>query len=186
VTRFSVIVADCPWSFSDQLTMSKVKRGAGSNYKLLGIDDIIALPVKELASDDAILALWVPSALLAEGLRTMAAWGFVQKTVFTWVKTAKGGSGLAIKMGHTFRGATEHALIGKRGRPKRLNGSQRNVALDLATKHSVKPETLQDRLDLMYAGEKLELFARRERPGWRCLGNEIDGKDIRDSLSELR
>jgi N6-adenosine-specific RNA methylase IME4 len=182
--KYRVIVADPAWSFSDKLTMSSTKRGAAANYSTLRVSDIVALPVASVAADDSILALWVPSSMLSDGLSVMEAWGFKQKTIWTWVKTSKSG-GLAFGMGRTFRACSEHALLGVRGKPKCLNRSQRNVSLDLQLAHSAKPDTLQNRLELMFPGPYLELFARRERPRWTCIGNEIDGKDIRDALSGL-
>jgi N6-adenosine-specific RNA methylase IME4 len=90
---------------------------------------------------------------------------------------------LAFNMGHTFRAATEHALIGTRGSVKKLirDHSQRNVSLDPQLEHSAKPETLQDRLERMVDAPRLELFARRSRRGWTCIGNEAPatmGQDI--------
>lgn len=183
MTHYRVIVADPPWKFGDRLTMSKTKRGAASQYETLSTIGIAALPVERIASAESVLALWCPSSMLTDGLHVMAAWGFKQKGIFTWVKTS--ASGLAFGMGHTFRAATEHALIGTRGSPKIRNRSQRSVALDLALPHSAKPETLQDRLELMVDGPWLELFARRDRQRWTCTGLECPstrGVDIRDWL----
>jgi N6-adenosine-specific RNA methylase IME4 len=161
-------------TYEDKLRMQGtvgVKRSADSHYSVMELREIVGLHVKDLAADDAVLALWVPNALLSYGLETMAAWGFTQKQLYTWVKQTKNGK-LGFNMGRNFRNATESALIGTRGKPKCLNHSQRNVALDLQLKHSQKPETLQDRLELMFEGPYLELFARRDRPGWTCTGLE--------------
>src|SRR5208282_706141 len=88
--QFDVIVADCPWSFTDSLKMSDVKRGAQANYSTMTISEIQRLPVKDYCSPDgAVLCLWVPSSLLQEGLDTMKAWGFRHKQTFIWVKTKK-------------------------------------------------------------------------------------------------
>jgi N6-adenosine-specific RNA methylase IME4 len=180
---YRVVVADPPWAFSDKLKMSDVKRGAEANYRTLTVDDVCALPVKDWVLEDSLLALWVPSSLLSDGMRVMASWGFAQKQIYTWVKQAKSG-GIAFGMGRQFRGATEHALIGTRGRPKPTSRSERNVELSLGLPHSKKPEELQNRLQKMYPdGPYLELFARRARDGWTCVGNQApgyDGLDIRD------
>ncbi len=180
--KFKVVVADPPWAFSDKLKMSAVKRGAAANYRTLTVDDVAALPVAEWVQKDSILALWVPSSLLADGLRVLEGWGFVQKQVYTWVKETRRG-GIAFGMGRQFRGATEHALVGTRGSPKPTSKSERNVDLWPALPHSKKPERLQDRLEKMYPeGPYLELFARRDRPGWVCFGNEapgFEGIDVR-------
>lgn len=190
--RYEVVVADPPWSFSDRLRMESVKRGAEDNYRTLTTKDVKALgsSLDAILKSDALLALWVPSALLTEGLSVLEAWGFKQKQVWTWVKTKKHDpSGLAFGMGRQFRGCTEHALIGTRGSPKPRNRSQRNVVLAPGLPHSQKPEGLQDSLELMYRGPFLELFARRARAGWTCVGNEspeTKGMDVRDWLAGKR
>ncbi len=186
---FSVIVADPPWTFSDKLKMEDVKRGAEAHYRTLSIDDICQLPVKDWCNPDALLALWVPSSLLDEGMRVMTAWGFAQKQIYTWVKMTRTNK-VAFGMGRQFRGATEHALIGTRGKPKPASKAQRNVDLSPMLPHSAKPGRLQDRLEAMYPeGPYLELFARRGRPGWTCVGNQAPdyaGVDIRDWKPEVR
>src|ERR1700722_15379032 len=88
--KFNVIIADCPWLFSDKLKMSDVARGAAANYPTMTISDIKQLPVKDLIDPaGAILALWVPSSLLQEGLDVMKAWGFDLKQSWIWIKTKK-------------------------------------------------------------------------------------------------
>lgn len=197
MSKFSIIVCDPPWTFSDKLNNSNVKRGAEANYPVLDIEIIKSLPIQKIVNNDALLALWVPASLLREGLDVMNAFGFRQTQIFNWIKTKKEiklidgpNNILSFGMGRIFRASSEIALIGIRGKiySHLKNKSQRNVALDPATKHSQKPETLQDRLDVMFPNpelRKIELFARRQRKDWICLGNEIDGKDIRDALKEL-
>lgn len=238
MAKFDVIVADPPWSFSDKLTMSQVKRGAESQYDVLTTQGLKNLDVESIASEGSMLALWVPSSLLQDGLDVMEAWGFEQKQTFVWVKTKKEllsslvgdlssylrglkkfktNNGdvpykavveiiqewdvhnvLNFGMGRLFRNTHEIALIGKRGKvyDNLKNKSQRSVLFDMNLKHSAKPEGLQDRLDLMFPlGNKLELFARRERAGWTCVGNECQSsiggvmamnEDIRDSIKRLK
>jgi len=240
--KFRVIVADPPWAFGDKLKMSDVARGAEANYSTMSIKDIKDLPMQKFAhSDGAILALWVPSSILQEGLDTMKAWGFAHKQTYIWVKIKKhplkditktffdfwrkeqkkigeiGEKGfkeyvrtsieminiidpqkgknfvqemLAFGMGRLFRQTHEICLIGTSNNKiyKELkNKSQRSVCFAENLKHSAKPENLQDSLDIMFpTGNRLELFARRHRKNWVCLGNEIcNGEDIRDSLSKL-
>jgi N6-adenosine-specific RNA methylase IME4 len=229
--KFRVIVADPPWKFSDKLKMSDVARGAAANYSVMTISDIKQLPVNDLAdSSGAVLALWVPSSLLQEGLDTMKAWSFAHKQTYVWVKTKKSttltreirkgvfelakkvgrkalkldgkpmtfrdfdfimdATMLAFGMGRLFRQTHEICLIGTSNNKiyKSLaNKSQRSVCFAENLKHSAKPEHLQDSLDIMFPkGNKLELFARRDRSGWTCLGNEVcNGEDIRISLSKL-
>lgn len=234
--KFQVIVADPPWAFFDKLTMSDVARGAAANYNVMTIKDIKNLPIKDFVDPNgSILALWVPSSLLQEGLDTMKAWGYTHKQTYVWVKTKKDpfkkirslfldlwkihdpfkdkitprqfiknmkaaiqaitGSAqlkdtLAFGMGRLFRQTHEFCLIGISNRKiyKHLNNkSQRSVSFAENLKHSAKPEDLQDSLDIMFpTGKKLELFARRLRPDWTCLGNEVcNGEDITVSLAKL-
>ena len=85
--KFDVIVADPPWVFNDKLKMSAVKRGAEAHYPLLNIESIKTLEVNNITSDPAVLALWVPSSHIHNGLSTLKNWGFVPKQTWIWVKT---------------------------------------------------------------------------------------------------
>lgn len=231
--KFRVIVADPPWSFKDSLKMSDVARGAAANYKVMTISDIKQLNIKDYADPNgSVLALWVPSSLLQEGLDTMKAWGFKHKQTYVWVKTKKDVFAnfkkwirksiikhpqiaydkfaymraveairdnlknlplkefLSFGMGRLFRQTHEICLIGTNNNKiyKHLaNKSQRSVDFGENLKHSSKPEALQDSLEIMFPkGKKLELFARRHRQGWTCIGNEIcNGEDITVSLAKL-
>jgi len=229
--KYSVIVADPPWSFNDSLKMSDVKRGAQANYDTMTMQEIQGLAVEKVCNPDgAVLCLWVPGSLLQDGLDTMKAWGFEHKQTYIWVKTKKHKfdrftkwvkknvlrhkqiaydkfaydraiqaildnipridlvEELAFGMGRLFRQTHEICLIGTKGKiySQLANKSQRSVCLAENLKHSAKPEDLQNSLETMFPkARKLELFARRLRPGWTCLGNEIDGKDIRDALADL-
>jgi N6-adenosine-specific RNA methylase IME4 len=230
MSKFRIIVSDPPWSFGDELSMSKVKRGASANYDTLSISDLKDLQVQEIADEDAVLVLWCPSSLLSDGLAVMKAWGFRHTQTHIWVKTKKvplrnlkralltafkqvvagqttvtfghliqdilshfdlEGS-LDFGMGRLFRQTHEIALVGVRGKvyDHLENKSQRSVHFFPSTKHSVKPEALQDMLEKMFPqGERLEMFARRNRQGWTCVGLECPstmGEDIRDSLNRLK
>jgi N6-adenosine-specific RNA methylase IME4 len=225
-SKFQIICADCPWSFSDKLEMDDVARGAKANYNEMSISEIKALPVKSIADPEgAILALWVPSCLLQEGLDVMKTWGFAHKQSYIWVKTKKVplfclikdikkikisehtiksyakeivrlmkaqdlNNTLAFGLGRLFRQTHEICLIGINSNKiyKRLaNKSQRSVSFALNLKHSAKPEHLQNSLEMMFPNSNmLEMFARRKRDGWTCLGNEVcNGEDIRVSLQKL-
>ena len=202
VEFFTVLVADPPWGFGDKLRQTAVKRGAEANYPTLTIERIAALPVQTVMADSAVCCLWTPAAFLAEGLGVLKSWGFTHKQVWVWIKTTKkrrvledGTPHLAFGMGRLARNASEYILVGVRGdKPGDLYGqvqdhSIRNVFFAPATPHSVKPECVQDALYRMFpSAPKLEMFARRQRPGWTCIGNEApdtEGRDIRDSLRDL-
>lgn len=179
--KFHAIVADPPWLFDDKYG----HRGCDKKYDVLTIAELLKLRVRKIAADDAILVLWVPAALLKQGLEVMEAWGFVQQQVYTWVKLTRDG-GLRMGMGRTWRNCTEIALVGKRGRPVIRDKSRRNVGLDRYRGHSVKLEKMQDDLERMVRGPRLELFARRKRKGWTCVGLELNEEDVRKSIRRLR
>lgn len=210
--KAQIIVMDPPWKFNDKLGMSSVKRGAASNYSVLNDNDIINLSVNNIAASDAILCLWCPSSKLDVGLKAVEKYGFKFKQTHVWVKTKKDplfklkkdiknginsfnlDDILNFGMGHLFRNVHELVLVGTKGKiyKKLKNKSQRTVHFWPTTKHSTKPEILQDKLDIMFKGsncKKIEMFARRQRKGWICVGNEVKGpyfgEDIRDSIDRL-
>lgn len=214
--KYQIVVVDPPYAFSDKLQQSEVKRGSAANYSTMTLVQLKALPVKDIADPDGcILALWVPSSLIDQGLDLMQTWGFNVKQSYVWCKTKKQPlkslaediKGLDIKkaikflkeaklpqilqfgMGHLWRNCHEIALIGINNTgiyDKLQNKSQRSVCFAPNLKHSQKPEYLQDQLEIMFPNQKyLEMFARRTRKGWTCLGNEIDGQDIKDALNTI-
>lgn len=189
--RFNVIVADPPWAFSDKLQMGTTARSADDNYSTLTLSDIAALPVSDVAEPTGcLLALWTPSCMLIDGLMVMQRWGFEFKGTYVWTKMRRDMQQPAIGMGHLFRQSHELAIVGVIGKPLRTiqDHGQRSACLAINKGHSIKPEALQDSLDLMWPQStacKLEMFARRIRLGWTCVGDEIDGQDIRVVLPNL-
>jgi len=197
--KFEIIVADPAWSFVDGLKAMKndVKRSAESQYDVMSPGQIANIPVKSIANPEGcLLALWVPGSMLIQGLDVMKAWGFKHKQVFVWVKLKKEFSkekdwndSTRVGMGRLFRQSHEIALIGTSGKSvyKNLqNKGQRSVSFDLNEGHSVKPSTLQERLEKMFPNSsKIELFARRQKEGWTSVGNAINGRDINDVVHEL-
>lgn len=197
--RFQIIVADPAWGFNDNLKKMKrpVRRAAAAQYNVMTPAQIAAIPVADVADPmGCLLALWVPGSLLIHGLQVMKAWGFTHKQVFVWVKLKKKyyeekdwNEATRVGMGRLFRQSHEIALIGTSGKSVYLwldDHSQRSVAFDLNQGHSIKPPTLQQRLEKMFPNaKKLEMFARRPRKGWTVVGDGIDGKDISQAIQEL-
>jgi N6-adenosine-specific RNA methylase IME4 len=187
---FRVIFADPAWRFRDRLRMSTVKRGAEDNYRTMTIAEIAALPVARLASDDAVLVLWRPSSLAKPALDVLEGWGFRQTGELVWNKVKPNGR-KHFGMGRLTRAAKEVAWVGVRGRPYRhlATRSERDTFEAPPLRHSAKPEIVQDAFERMFPGGPfLELYARRERPGWVCVGNECPGtvgRDLRDVLAEM-
>ena len=202
--KFQVIVADPPWSFDDKLAKMKAptKRGAAANYGVMTMKDIIDLDVASLADPaGCVLGLWVPGSFMESGIEVYKSWGFKLKQNFIWVKTKKKipddmeyiDQCLAFGMGRLFRQTHETALICASGKSvyKSLEDhSQRSVCFYPNLGHSRKPQHLHSSFDVMFPeANKLELFARRDLPGWTCVGNECPstpGEDVRDSIKRLR
>jgi N6-adenosine-specific RNA methylase IME4 len=116
----------------------------------------------------------------------MHAWEFVYKTAWVWGKlTKRPPRRFAMGTGRIFRAATEVCLIGKRGSPIIRVHDRLNISLSKRLAHSSKPGKLQDDLQAMVRGPRLELFARRKRKGWRCVGLECNGEDVRKSIRRL-
>lgn len=188
---FDLVLADPAWPFRDRLRHSKTRRGAEDNYPTLTVEQIARLPVAEAVAKDALLLLWVTGGHLFEAPYVFRSWGFSYAGQFAaWGKVQKHDrTKPKIGMGRLFRQSQEIALVCTRGRVHR-HLELRNVSslfLEPITKHSAKPEAPQDALERMFPSftRRLELFARRERRGWTCVGNEIDGRDIRESVAEL-
>jgi N6-adenosine-specific RNA methylase IME4 len=201
--KFGIITADPPWAFTDGLKKMSdgVARSAASQYRTMTADAVAALPVRSLADDaGCVLALWVPGCMLQHGLDVMRAWGFTYKQNYVWVKTkrdaiadaaAKGhlNDSTSVGMGRLFRQSHELALIGTIGKVQGSirNRSQRSVSFARNAGHSVKPELLQDSLQTMFPDAVcLEMFARRSRPDWVCIGDGIyPGVDIDTAVQAL-
>jgi N6-adenosine-specific RNA methylase IME4 len=174
------VVADPAWSFRDRgsriapdADVARPRRGApGRIYSTMPLVEIASMPVAEIVAPSAHLYLWCPSALLAEGLVVLRAWGFVLKTTIVWDKVTRGGRP-AFGAGHYYRGAHELVLFGVRGRCPALVRNQRTRFEGVVGSHSAKPEELQDMAERVSPGPRLELFARRRRAGWACWGNQL-------------
>lgn len=201
--QYNVILADPPVPFE---TWGKRpggidSRAAAAHYNVMTWDDLNGLGplIRAVAAPDSVLFLWLCQPLLIETLTMAQAWGWSYKTkAFSWCKTTGNGVSFFVGMGYWTRANTEDVLLFTRGNPRR---DRNDVAQLLATlddtpydtpailspvaRHSQKPEAIQDRIERLLDGPYLELFARRARPGWTCLGNEVDGLDIRDSLARL-
>jgi len=141
------------------------------------LPDIMSLPVASLSEDTAHLYLWVPNALVPEGLSVMAAWGFQYKSNIVWHKIRKDGGPDGRGVGFYFRNVTELVLFGVRGKNARTLAPGRRQVNFLKTRkreHSRKPDEFYDIVESCSPGPYLELFARGSRPGWDTWGNQAD------------
>jgi N6-adenosine-specific RNA methylase IME4 len=148
---------------------------------------LCTLPVSEIAAPDCMLFMWSTFPNLKDCLKVIEAWGFQYKSCgFTWVKTNRKSSGFHIGLGHYTRSNSELCLVATKGRPKRVSKSVRQLVVSPIERHSKKPDCIRDYIvELCGDVPRIELFARECVPGWEALGNEIDGKDIRDALTDV-
>jgi N6-adenosine-specific RNA methylase IME4 len=178
--RASVICADPPWSF-DVYSGKGKQRSAERYFDTMALDEIGALPVAPLAAKDCALFLWGLWPQQEAALEVVRAWGFEPKTAaFVWVKTTANaevirpdGNGLHWGMGYSTRSNTEFCLLATKGSPLRLSEDVHQVIIAPVVQHSKKPEEFARRIERLYPGPYLELFARCERKGWLTWGNEI-------------
>jgi DNA (cytosine-5)-methyltransferase 1 len=176
--RFGAILADPPWQFQNNTGKVAPEHWRLKRYSTLSLDEIKALPVAEAAADTSHLYLWVPNALLPDGLAVMEAWGFSYKSNLVWHKIRKDGGPDGRGVGFYFRNVTEILLFGVRGRNARTLAPGRRQVNYLATRkreHSRKPDEQYGLIEACSPGPFLELFARGIRSGWECWGAEATG-----------
>ena len=143
------------------------------NGRLARIDDRL---VPKLAAAQSHLYLWVPNALIAEGLEVMKRWGFTYKTNLVWYKIRKDAGPDGRGVGFYFRNVTELLLFGTRGNFRTLAPGRRQVNI-LATRkreHSRKPDEQYEIIEACSPGPFVELFGRGTRKGWATWGNQAD------------
>lgn len=173
--RFGTIMADPPWRFTNRTGKVAPEHKRLSRYPTLELEDICALPVAEHMAETAHCYLWVPNALLPEGLQVLQAWGFQYKSNIIWHKVRKDGGSDGRGVGFYFRNVTEVILFGVRGRNARtLAPGRRQVNLFATRKreHSRKPDEQYEIIEACSAGPYLELFGRGRRTGWTVWGNQ--------------
>jgi N6-adenosine-specific RNA methylase IME4 len=144
------------------------------------LEQIKALPVSKIAASQSHLYLWVPNAMILEGLEVMKRWGFTYKTNIVWHKIRKDGGPDGRGVGFYFRNVTELILFGTRGSLRTAAPGRRQVNF-LATRkreHSRKPDEIYPIIQACSYGPFLELFARHSRPGWKSWGNEVDNSAV--------
>lgn len=175
--KFSTILADPPWQFQNRTGKMAPEHKRLSRYPTLSLEEIMSIPVQKAASETAHLYLWVPNALLADGLKVMESWGFTYKTNLIWYKVRKDGGPDRRGVGFYFRNVTEMILFGVRGKnPRTLDPgrTQENIIVQQKREHSRKPDEQYPLIESCSWGPFLEMFARGNRPGWDCWGNQAD------------
>ncbi|OGH00373.1 MAG: S-adenosylmethionine-binding protein [Candidatus Lambdaproteobacteria bacterium RIFOXYD1_FULL_56_27] len=175
--KFQTVLADPPWQFQNRTGKVAPEHRRLSRYSTLTLDEIKALPVSNIVADPAHLYLWVPNALLPDGLAVMAAWGFTYKSNLIWQKVRKDGEPDGRGVGFYFRNTTEILLFGIRGKNARTlapGRSQVNVIKSQKREHSRKPDEQYPLIESCSSGPRIELFARGPRAGWAVWGNQSE------------
>lgn len=175
--KFKTVLADPPWQFQNRTGKVAPEHRRLSRYPTMKLDEICDLPVESALDDTAHLYLWVPNALLPDGLRVMEAWGFQYKSNIVWHKVRKDGGSDGRGVGFYFRNVTELILFGVRGKNARTlqpGRSQVNLLATRKREHSRKPDEIFPIIEACSPGPYLEMFARGVRPGWAVWGNQAD------------
>ncbi len=175
--KFSTVLADPPWQFMNRTGKVAPEHRRLNRYGTMTLDEICALPVEDALAATAHLYLWVPNALLPEGLQVLNAWGFNYKSNIIWHKIRKDGGSDGRGVGFYFRNVTEILLFGVRGKNARTLDPGRTQVNYMGTRkreHSRKPDEQYPLIEACSAGPRLEMFSRGARKGWTVWGNQAD------------
>ena len=173
--KYKTIYADPPWQFQNRTGKVAPEHKRLSRYSTMQLEEIKALPVSKVADEKCHLYLWVPNALLPEGLEVMQAWGFEYKTNIIWEKVRKDGMPDGRGVGFYFRNVTEILLFGIRGDKNRTldpGRSQVNLIRSIKREHSRKPDEFVNLIERCSSAPFLEIFARGDRAGWDMWGDQ--------------
>lgn len=177
--KFSTVYADPPWRFQNRTGKVAPENKKLNRYETMELEAIKALPVEQIVSKKSHLYLWVPNALLPEGLEVMKAWGFAYKGNIVWEKVRKDGMPDGRGVGFYFRNVTEILLFGIRGENNRTLAparSQVNLIRTQKREHSRKPDEIIPIIESCSPGPFIELFARGDREGWAMWGNQANAE----------
>jgi N6-adenosine-specific RNA methylase IME4 len=186
---FRCLLADPPWKFSCRTALQTEnwdsRRDVDKHYSTMSLEDIKAMPVKQIAAKDAHLFLWVTGPCLPWGFEVLTAWGFKYSTLaFVWTKLKRSHKADQLRLvpsidsdfhcglGLTTRKNVELVLLGRRGNARREAKDVRELILAPRREHSRKPDEVYERIERYCVGPRLELFGRQSRPGWTTFGNE--------------
>lgn len=174
VGGFATILADPPWRFSNRTGKVAPEHRRLDRYSTMSLDAIKAMGVKDVVARNAHLYLWVPNALLLDGIAVMEAWGFRYVSNIVWAKRRKDGGPDGRGVGFYFRNVTELLLFGVRGSMRTLapGRSQVNMIETRKREHSRKPDEQYELIEACSPGPRLELFARHAHQDWTVWGNE--------------
>ena len=184
--KYSIIYTDFPWYYNDRRnTHTRFCGGAMSHYPVMRMEEIKALNLGAIANDNCALFLWCTFPQLDEQIKLFSHWGFKYVTqAFTWIKTNTKNGKPFFGIGYYTKSNAEVCLLGIRGKMKPVSNSVSSVIIAPRERHSKKPDIVREKIVELFGDlPRIELFARPPLPtGWDCLGNDIDGTDIRSIL----
>lgn len=171
---WSTILADPPWRFTNRTGKVAPEHRRLDRYSTMDLGAILDMPIQSIAAKNGHLYLWVPNALLPDGLKVMNAWGYRYVSNIIWAKRRKDGGADGRGVGFYFRNVTEVLLFGVRGSLRTLAPARRQVNMIETRKreHSRKPDEQYALIGSCSPGPYLELFARHAQPGWNSWGAE--------------
>lgn len=179
---FAVLLADPPWSFSTFSDKGRAK-SPDAHYRCMGIDDICALPVSDVMARDSVLFMWCTWPTIFQAQRVIEAWGFTYSGLaWEWIKQNPVTGKYAFGCGYGTRKNLEPCLMARRGKPKLLNRAVRDFIFAGRREHSRKPDEQYARIESMFEGPYLEMFARQQRDGWTAWGNQTDKFSAQEML----
>jgi len=156
-------------------------RSPQRHYRCSPVDELMRLPIAEIAAANCFLFLWVPLRSVDLVKPLMQAWGFVfSGSAFTWAKQNKNGAGWFMGNGYGTRHNAEICWLGRRGIPQRRSKGVRELIVAPIRGHSRKPDEVYQRIEALCAGPYVELYARQRWPGWICVGDEVDKFGVGD------
>ena len=174
---YQVILSDPPWTFATYSDKGKEK-SPEAHYACMSIEDICALPVAEITAPDAALFLWCTWPTIFEAKRVIDAWGFKYSGLaWEWLKWNPDTDKFSFGCGYGTRKNVEPVLLARKGKPTLKSRSVRDMLFSPRREHSRKPEEQYERIESMYDGPYLEMFARHQRPGWTSWGNDTERFD---------
>ncbi len=178
--QYGAILADPPWRFMNRTGKVAPEHKRLNRYDTLSLEEIMDIPVKKVAAPSSHLYLWVPNALLQEGLAVLKAWGFQYKANLVWHKVRKDGGPDGRGVGFYFRNTTELVLFGVKGNMRTLppGRSQVNIIRSQKQEHSRKPDELYNIIEQCSPAPYLEIFARGSRNGWDTFGDQAETYEI--------
>jgi N6-adenosine-specific RNA methylase IME4 len=187
--RYKAILCDPPWKY-----LTRSAKGMGKSpdrhYKTMTLDELKALPVRDLCDKNCVMFMWVIDTHLDQAFELVKAWGFTYKTVgFYWAKTNTAGDKFPMGTGHWTRANPEHAyeayfgeteqevercFLNTVGAPKRVNAGVPRLIVSPRREHSRKPEDIWGRIEKLVDGPYLEMFGREQHGEWTVMGDEAN------------